>query len=799
MSSFTQLPVRARDGWVAVGSSYPALSGGFYGFNMTFSDFGPSTRCPLADSSSLAIANNPATQAGHPHYFSGTSFVRNARSADFLFTPGNTDAARHSAIFDADGALGGGLLVPSAEIGEGVEMPASRSCLTVSRLGIRRCPVSPTPTHRMLVFESMDADTESRRIAPLTLSSQSSVDVLVGATVVDTNATGAAHSRHLSSFFPIVAVDQPYNASFGGGSPFHCRLHMLHATSKDAVLLQLNYSGVSERLDVYRSGSHVASSGSVTIGGLSERVHGPLYIPTLEGSDPGANYFDDTTEQLYVLVKTAEPIEILMAPVLKVALELILEGTLSKFAFVRDFAAALAVDASDVVIVRVTTGSSRRRRQQAGSQAVTVEAEVGEQPSATRVAGAAVLGEAIQTAQSSLTSAAATLVSLVQAGALADALSSTGVGAVHGLQLVLPVGLDRTAPPAIAGGYVVQIPNSLGVQAQPDDKLELNENFTVAGIVRDSLGRACTVLGLDQPWNLTASIKPGTGGEGATLSGKSTVVEDFKDGIASFRRLSISVTGAGYVIALRASNGYYAETPPFDVGPIPVPFNPWQIVITLILFVIIGLLFTCVYVLRRRRMLKRIVPTDSLLDGIEQISTRVPTPDLHYLPRPDAFVGVPIQDLFTRDLTTATTMQPTASEPAMLEVEVVRARNLKRMDLNGFGLSDPFCVVEQARTSHYTEIIDDDLNPVWNETFSFWVQDERKDLIITMFDKDSSGADLMGEVRFKLSDLTPHAVWKTWHPLRKSKEMKKKDTVKGDIQLAVRTWIPPTRTLSPQR
>ena len=82
-------------------------------------------------------------------------------------------------------------------------------------------------------------------------------------------------------------------------------------------------------------------------------------------------------------------------------------------------------------------------------------------------------------------------------------------------------------------------------------------------------------------------------------------------------------------------------------------------------------------------------------------------------------------------------------------------------------------------------MIDNDLNPVWNETFSFWVKDESKDLIITMFDKDSTGADLMGEVRFKLSELTPHVVEKAWHPLRKSKEMKKTETVKGDIQLAV--------------
>lgn len=783
MSSFTQLPVRASDNWMDVGSSYPALSGGFFGVNLTFSDFGPSTRCPFADSSSVAIANNPASQAGHPHYFSGSSFVRNARSGDLLFTPGASDAARHSLIVDADGALGGGVIVPNAASGEGVEI----QCTRVSRLGIHRCPVNDGATHRMLVFESMDSDTESRRIAPLTLRSSVSTDALEGPSVLARDDSGAVVSRFLSSFFPIVAVDRLYNASFDGGSPFHCRLVMLHAAADDDVLLQLNYSGVSERLDVYCSGELVRSSGLQTVGSLTERVHGPQHVPALGISPPGSNYYDDATGQLHVLVKGPEPIEIVMAPILKVSLEVGVEGLLSKSAFVAEFAAALGVERSAVVIVRVSEQNTRRRQQTGASvQTVTVEAEVGEQPSPTRVAGATVLAHGVQALQSSLTTIATTLVSLVQAGSLADALSSTGVRTVIGLQLVLPVGLDRTASPDIAGSFVVQVPHILEVHTNPKEKLALNENFTVAGVMKDSFGRTCTLLGLGKPWNMTASIKSGTGTAGATLAGAEIRVTNFSEGVARLERLSIGVAGAGYVLILRASNGFYVETQPFNVGPVPAEFNPWQIVIAVVLTLCLCTMVCCIY-LRRTRFSKRVVPTHSLLDGIERISQRVATPDLHYLPRPDTFIGVSIQDLFTRDPTTVTALKPTASDPAMLEVEVIRARNLKRMDFGGFGKSDPFCVVEQQRISHYTEVIENNLNPIWNETFSFWVKDESNDLIVTMFDKDSTGADLMGEVRFKLSALTPHTVEKAWHPLRKCKEMKKNETVKGDIQLSVRT------------
>ena len=785
MSSFTRLPLQGRDAWSSVDSSYPALSGAFHGLNMTFADFGPSTRCARADTSSIAIANNQNTQAGHPHYFSGTRFARNARGADFLFTPGNTDAARHSAVFDKEGALGGGLLVPLGNGGDGVELP-SDACMPVSRLGVRRCPVSPAPTHRMLVFESMDSDTESRVIAPLALTSASANDSLNGPTVMVTNATGLPEPRSLSAFFPIVGLGEPYNASFAGGNPYHIRLHMLHAESEDAVLLRLKYSGVSERLDVYILGALVPSSGIVRVDGRSERVHGAAYMPTLDASPTGANNFDDSNEELYLLVKGAAPIEIVMAPVLKVALGLIMEqgAVLSKVAFVADFAVVLGVDPAHVVIVRVTAASARRRQQSGGgSQIVTVEADVGVPPSSTRTTGAPVVLALVQAAQSTLTTAAATLVSLVQAGSLANALSSTGVGAVSGLSIVLPVGLDRTAPPTLAGGFLVQIPYILQLFREPEEQYDLNENFTIAGAVNDAMYRPCTVLGLEKPWNLTASIKPGTGAPGAKLSGPTVVY--FSQGIGTFDGLSIDLTADGYVIELLAENGFSAETQPFTVGDVPPPFNPWSIVFAVGLVCIIGGLYTG-FVWQKRRALKRIVPMASLLDGIEHISMRIPTPDLQYLPRPASFVGVSIDDMFARDRTTAATLLPTQKDPCMLEVEVIRARNLKRMDLGGFGKSDPFCVVGQGKTDHYSEVIDADLNPVWHESFSMWVKDESKDLVVTMFDKDTGGADIMGEVSFKLAELMPHTVMKQWHVLKKAKIMKPKETVKGDIQLAIK-------------
>mgnify|MGYP006992680756 CR=1 FL=1 len=84
-----------------------------------------------------------------------------APGKEFRFTPGDTDAARHSMIWDETGALGGGMLVPADADGRAAVLLQSDLCRHVASWGVARCPVSAAQTHRMLVVESMDADAEA--------------------------------------------------------------------------------------------------------------------------------------------------------------------------------------------------------------------------------------------------------------------------------------------------------------------------------------------------------------------------------------------------------------------------------------------------------------------------------------------------------------------------------------------------------------------------------------------------------------------------------------------------------------
>ncbi|KAM3182752.1 hypothetical protein ACTXT7_011693 [Hymenolepis weldensis] len=82
------------------------------------------------------------------------------------------------------------------------------------------------------------------------------------------------------------------------------------------------------------------------------------------------------------------------------------------------------------------------------------------------------------------------------------------------------------------------------------------------------------------------------------------------------------------------------------------------------------------------------------------------------------------------------------------------------MDANG--LSDPFVVCQllpAAGKRFRTRTIPQNLNPVWNETFTFTDFDNRKlekrVLRFAVLDEDIFGADWLGEYRLSLGELLP--------------------------------------------
>lgn len=88
-----------------------------------------------------------------------------------------------------------------------------------------------------------------------------------------------------------------------------------------------------------------------------------------------------------------------------------------------------------------------------------------------------------------------------------------------------------------------------------------------------------------------------------------------------------------------------------------------------------------------------------------------------------------------------------------LSVTVVKANDLKNKEL--IGKSDPYTVVYvRPLFKVKTKTIDNNLNPVWNQTFHLIVEDkETQSLIIEVFDKDVGQDEKLGVAKVRLIEL----------------------------------------------
>ncbi|WOK95080.1 synaptotagmin-5-like [Canna indica] len=81
----------------------------------------------------------------------------------------------------------------------------------------------------------------------------------------------------------------------------------------------------------------------------------------------------------------------------------------------------------------------------------------------------------------------------------------------------------------------------------------------------------------------------------------------------------------------------------------------------------------------------------------------------------------------------------------VLSVTVISAENLPSMDV--LGKADPFVVIRMKKsdTKNKTRVVNNSLNPIWNQTFDIVVEDALHDLLmLEVFDHDTFGKDYMG-------------------------------------------------------
>ncbi|XP_047063011.1 C2 and GRAM domain-containing protein At1g03370-like [Lolium rigidum] len=87
-----------------------------------------------------------------------------------------------------------------------------------------------------------------------------------------------------------------------------------------------------------------------------------------------------------------------------------------------------------------------------------------------------------------------------------------------------------------------------------------------------------------------------------------------------------------------------------------------------------------------------------------------------------------------------------------LTVRVIGARNLRAMDFNGF--SDPYVKLQVGKQRFKTKVVKMNLNPEWDQEFSWVVADVREVLKLDVYDEDMIGTDdFLGQVTVPLEDI----------------------------------------------
>ncbi|KAJ3677545.1 hypothetical protein LUZ60_003269 [Juncus effusus] len=121
----------------------------------------------------------------------------------------------------------------------------------------------------------------------------------------------------------------------------------------------------------------------------------------------------------------------------------------------------------------------------------------------------------------------------------------------------------------------------------------------------------------------------------------------------------------------------------------------------------------------------------------------------------------------------------------LLLVHIIEARNLLSMDSNGF--SDPFVILQLGSQKKKTKVISMNLNPVWDEKFSFEVRNLKDELRVHVYDEDRIGKDFLGKVKVPIGDLMNDesmSLGTKWYKLEpKSEKSKNKEC--GEICMSI--------------
>ncbi len=144
--------------------------------------------------------------------------------------------------------------------------------------------------YRMLIIESMDSDTETRRLSPVAVMSDNGYIDLINGPQDHGWCNGYTCQKRISTFMALVEGGHHYDIYLTSTTPNQMRFRILNADSTIRVSLALYYSSL-QQIDVYANGVYVSPTNVDTSFSFLMLLDRPNGV-TLGSSSAGANFFN---------------------------------------------------------------------------------------------------------------------------------------------------------------------------------------------------------------------------------------------------------------------------------------------------------------------------------------------------------------------------------------------------------------------------------------------------------------------------------------------------------------------------
>lgn len=398
----------------------------------------------------------------------------------------------------------------------------------------------PTTKYELLVLESLDPDSKTRRIGPIAIQSGTGyLDMVNGPKDVGICAGYACRHRE-STFLIAIKHGGSYYIVLTGSVPQRLRFTIPYIEASEGVIVRFYY-GLKQRIDCSADGKYIvpknAKDGNVKNGyQTSDNPHRD-FMPTLSDVN-GANYFDTKALELYINIKGNTPVTCELKSVV------IMEFGLPPMSFddfygknlANNLANFLGIPPSKIRYVNVVSELSTSRRRKRSVSGLKITIQIGDEPGSDSMKW------------SDLNNVYRKIELGVQTGQLNAALKLE----LSNVTISPPI---PSADNPDWAAYIKALENG-GSQSTPvgkpsklaiDQCKPLHEGAEFTAIVRlaDSLGHLVKNSGGN--WKIKAEIRRESSANADTkLLGETTVTVE--SGFAVFRNLAFSHSGGPYYI-----------------------------------------------------------------------------------------------------------------------------------------------------------------------------------------------------------------------------------------------------------